>query len=527
MWRATWALLLAGCAPSAAYVPAEADTPEGAAEKVEHAVGSDYLVVTVPAFEKAVAPLLAHRRAQGYGARVLAEPFADANALRDAIAAEQRRTHGKLRYVLLVGDVDREEGLPTFYLPKVDYFADGHTTGGETFPTDAPFSEIDGRAALAIGRVPARSAGEVEGFVKKVLRYETAPVTNAWPRRVVVRAGTAGFGAVTDAAIEGIAYGLLDDGVSYDFDLDFTFGKADSDYAYPPERLGQRLTHDLDGGAFVFAFVGHSGKRAFQSMSYRDSWGSLGETEDFARMHVAEGAPIFVSISCDAGAYDLPDGDRSLAEEAILNPYGPIAAFASSRVSHPYPNLLYGEAFIATFLDARPTTLGDGVLALKTDMLARSNLIGEVLTSTDTGELRREHIGLYNLFGDPATRLRYPDELKITVSPPKDGKIKIALAAPVRAGEAIVTLETKRSVVHHALERDLDALPLEKALTAMAANHDLANDKTLERRALSFDRRATLELTLPDKPGTYVVKAFARGKSAFAAGHAFVQVGPE
>ena len=173
----------------------------------------------------------------------------------------------------------------------------------------------------------------------------------------------------------------------------------------------------------------------------------------------------------------MDGGRRSISEEAVLNPAGPIAAFASSRISHPYPNLLYGEAFIQSFLVERPETLGEGLLEMKKDMVAGYDLIGELLTKTNTDALKREHIGLYNLLGDPATRLRYPEVVKLTtagVAAP--GKpVVVKLTSPV-SGTATVTLETQRSVIAHDLS-DVDALPEGEALAGMAQNHRLANDK--------------------------------------------------
>jgi hypothetical protein len=530
-------LALTGCTASEAYVPASVAPQKDAVGKVARPRAEPagaYLVVTPPRFEGAITPLLTHRRKQGHAVQVVSQSFSDPEALRGAILAERRRSHGALRYVLLVGDAAppdeaQEDRLPTFYLPKLDYFSESGAATGGRYPSDAPYAEVDGHAALSIGRLPARAPDEVEGYVKKVIRYETSKVTGAWPRRIVMRAGTANFGDFTDAAIESMALGLLDDAVSYDFDLDFTFGKAGSDYAYPPDRLGERLLEDVRGGALFFAFVGHSGTDAFQSMQYRYESASLGTSEDFGKMAIAEGAPVLVSLSCDAGAFDMADGRRSIAEAAVLNPSGPVASFASSRVSHPYPNLLLGEAFIASFLAARPKTLGDGLVALEEDMVGRSALLGELLTVADVPSLKREHIALYNLFGDPALRLRYPEVVEVSASGAAEpgGEIVVSLGADIAAGEALVTLETRRSVVHHALERDLDAMPLGQALAAMAANHDRANDKTLEKKTLAFERTAKVSFRLPDSPGKLVVKAFVRSKDGrrFAAGHTFVTVG--
>jgi hypothetical protein len=518
------------CAPVQPHVGSQ--VAELSAEEPEKTAPVDYLVVTLPRFEDALAPLVAHRTSQGHRVRMVSRQFASAEAIRKVVRAEHTRSGGALRYVLLVGDAaaphEEQRGtLPTFYLDKVAYRRRAGSIGHRrTYPSDGPLAEIDGKLVLAVGRIPVREPAEARAFVKKVIRYETAPVTKPWSRRLVVRAGTADFGALTDAAIERTALNLLSESVPYDFDLDVTFGKETSSYANRPDRLGESLKEDAGRGALFFAYVGHSGRSQLQSMRYRGWRYSLGSSEDFAEMNIPEGSPVFVSLSCDAGAYDMSLGRHSISEAAVLNPSGPIAAFASSRVSHPYPNLLYGEAFITAFLQHRPQTLGDGIVALKRGMLERVNVIGELLSGGNTDALKKEHLGLYNLLGDPATRLRYPE--KVVVTPRGEalrGKpVTIALNSGVH-GTATVTLETHRTVIHHELV-STDGLAPQEALRAMEENHRRANDKAMKQMTLSIDGRAEVTFTSPDAPGRYVVKAFVTspdGKRA-AAGHALLDV---
>src|SRR5690606_29146734 len=158
------------------------------------------------------------------------------------------------------------------------------------YPTDAPYAEIDGEIRLAVGRLPARTSAELAGVIDKIVRYETSPVTSAWPRRIALRAGTADFGAFTDAAIERSAAGLLGEVVPYDFDLSVTFAKAGSSYMNRPDRLGASLREEANRGALFFAYVGHSGKKNFQSMQFGDDYYSLGDSTDFAEMAIREGA---------------------------------------------------------------------------------------------------------------------------------------------------------------------------------------------------------------------------------------------
>jgi hypothetical protein len=388
-------------------------------------------------------------------------------------------------------------------------------------PTDAD-------TAVAVGRVPARDPEEARGFVHKLIAYETSRVERPWQRRLVVHAGPARFGDFIDRVIEYSALTLLDSEVPYEFDIDLVFAKPGSIYSARLDRLGESLTERANHGAFVLAYVGHSSPAYFDTVAYRGQHFPIGSRSDFERMRIPSGAPIFVSLSCDVGAFDMSQGRRSIAEEAVLNPMGAIASFAATRESHPYPNLLYGEALIAQLIRSRPRTLGEGITAVRRDMIGRFNLIGERLSRIDTTALKREHVALYNLFGDPATRLRYPDAIGVRLA--KGGSyaagaaIVVELAsADLSEARALVTVELRRTDVRGELRPadQIDQLPLDAALDAMSDNHARVSDKVLARSEHAVDDgRARFEVRAPDRPGDYVIKVFALGGDRTGWGHA-------
>jgi len=514
--------------------------------------GPDYVAVVPHAYLPALAPLLAYRRAQGHRTFVIETEKTygtkpDAAALQNAI--REVWTKGSLRFVLLVGDIPRDDEpvadrLPAFYLPKLEYPGSDHADRHlfhrslltvqdeqERFPSDYPYGVMRGEEAdVLVGRLPARSAEEVSGFVRKVIDYETKPIDTPWPRRVVVHAGPARFSDVIDRIIEHTAVSLLDEEVPYDYDVDLVFGKPGSEYAPRLDRLGESLTERVNSGAFLLAYVGHSSPAYFDTVEYRGQSYSIGSRDDFERMKIEEGAPIFVSLSCDVGAFDMSKGRRSIAEEAVLNPKGSIAAFASTRESHPYPNLLYGEALIARLIHERPATIGEGIRDVKRDMLTRVNFVGEKLSGMDSDVLKREHVALYNLFGDPATRLRYPQPLqpKFVEEGPHAPGAELALRIQSQtAGRAQLTIELPRTQSRASLvpAEDIERMPLDAALQAMADNHQRAADKVLDRREMTLAAGVTTaRIKAPDRPGRYVVKLFAFANGGTQAGHAFFEV---
>jgi len=162
---------------------------------------------------------------------------------------------------------------------------------------------------------------------------------------------------------------------------------------------------------------------------------------------------------------------------------------------------------------------------------------GEALTSVDTDALKEEHASLYNLFGDPATRIRYPADATLslgTTAPVVAGaSFEVAIASSVKGGVVLVTLETERTFIRHKLVSPaaLEKLPIDAALAAMADNHRKASDKVLQSvEAPVTAGRATARLTAPAKRGNYVIKAFVQasgdGESAVAMGHLRFAVAP-
>lgn len=519
---------------------------------------ADELVLAPHRFAEALAPLVRHRTSQGHVVAMLdveslferlSHGQPDARALQKAVRAlaahVARDGGGSLRYVLLAGDSDE---LPTFYLRKGAY--EHHTpeehdnphaiTRAEhaAYPSDDPYGRLRDTdlpattpPPIAVGRVPARSPAELSAFVRKVVAYETAPLTGdqTWRRRLTLYAGDPYFGPMGDEVVQSVAQGILDADLTYDFDLRLTFAKETSPYAYGFDRLERKFVDDMDDGAIVAAYVGHGSVTRFAPAEFRGRRYEVGTADDAAAMHIADGKPVFFSIACDTGAFDRPAGLPSLAERMILNEAGPVAVVASSRESHPYPNALYGQAIIRTFANGRPATVGDGVLAVKDGMLHGSMAVADLLLGDDVDALKSEHVGLYNLFGDPATRLRYPGALKVTAEAAvARGSFGVDVAADgFGDGKVRVTIETRRGAMKGPIvpAASLASMAPPEAFAAMAHNNAVANDKVVAvAEADLHSGHAHVAMRAPEA-GDYVVKAFASGADA-AVGHAELRVAP-
>lgn len=533
----------------------------------------DYLAIGPKTLVSALEPLLAHRAEKGHRiARLyledihleLAHPESQSQKILEKIHQIATRAP-RLQFIVLAGDpLGRGEypydfaPLPTFYLPKVAYenhrpdehlhprmyahdehdHAGIHT--GEVYATDLPYAyarrapgQTGEAEPLHIGRIPGRTPGEMHAYAKKVIAYENSPAEGNWRRRIELFSGPANFGAVADFIIENTTTTALDQEVPYDYDIRVLFPKIDSPYAYPFPALRRRIVSDLNEGALIAAYVGHGSPSSFDDLHYRRHFYEIGTVDDMSSLDIPQGPPFFISITCSTGAFDLYGGRKSIAEQMVLNPSGPIAAFAASRESHPYSNALYGLAFVDHFLKTRAKTLGEGITSVKKDMKEGEIPIAPILFGSDPQALNNEHEGLYNLFGDPAIRLRYAAPLQISLSPQANSialnsEIGITVSsAAVASGNALITLETRRSKISGKLipQDEMRTLEDEALWDAMRKNYEVASNKVLTRvEKPSFQGSVSVRLKAPAEPGDYVIKAFLNGGGEAAAGHIQIRV---
>jgi len=567
---------IAGCGAATSQGPSAL---QGKSSVTKGRTDVDYLAIGPRVLLEGIEPLLAHRQALGLRVeRITIEDLAAPGALAapsperiaEAIREVASRAGKRLRFVLLVGDApgygethEWASFVPTFHRKKLGYenhdheehaFHEAHLSDydrglihhmEEIYATDHPYAlahvDAPGQSELAasrsptplaVGRVPARSLPDAIGFAKKVVAYETARPEGAWRRSITLFSGPANFGPVADFLIERTMTRILDDDVPYDWDVDLVVPQAGSPYAYPFPELRERLVQRLDAGALIAGYVGHGAPMFLDSARFNGRRYDIGNMADFKSLRIGDGKPFFVSITCNTGFFDLLNGRRSVAEELVMNPEGAIAAFASSRESHPYPNALYGDAIVKTFVEERAPTIGEGVVTVKRRMREGEVPLAPLLFQSDPEELAEEHVGLYNLLGDPATVLQYPASAAVRVAGGAEARpgaeVSVSVETPAIAeGNVKLTVETKRSVVRTKVPGDaeLRAMPEPEAWEALRKTYAAASDKVITRLEGTVKAgRAELHPKLPAEAGDYVIKVYVVGGGQAATGHTRVKV---
>lgn len=484
----------------------------------------DALVVAPQDLQPAAAAWKSYRESQGLKVAVR-EPGADVAATVKSVHAASA---GKLRFVLLLGDVDR---VPCAYVPVV---ATAKWERDTRIATDAPYADVDGDGVpdLAIGRVPAESPDEARALLARSAAYERNRDFGAWRRRLSVVAGTGGFGPLQDAALEQMTKQFLTRDVPPSVVVTGTYGNPMSAWCPPPKEFADTTVERFNEGALVVAYIGHGAADSVDTVKVgRERFPILGAPE-VARIDVRHGAPVAVFIACSTGRFD--GAADCLAEQVLRRPNGPVAVIASSRVSTPYSNGILSKEMLSALWQEPVATTGELLLAMKRRLVEpaegdaeRKQIEGLAAAFYDPDETRRaadrrEHLALYNLLGDPCLRLARPAELPLDAPEKAEagGRIRVQGTAPA-AGRLLVELVRRRDAVVPIGSR--------KSPEEWRATYEAANALGIARAEADVPAGAfSVSLDVPEgtRSGPCVVRAYLESATTGAAGGRAIEIPP-
>ena len=384
----------------------------------------DTLVVCPAAFRSALGEWQTVRQGQGHEISVI-NPQASAGELRDTI--RQVGAAGHLKYVLLIGDVPSQRPIagaktalttPTNYVRAKVNVRWGSTP---TIATDIPFADLDGDDVpdVAIGRIPVESAQQLASVLRKTLDYERKSPSGEWERRLNIASGNGGFGAVTDALIEGAARQVIAECVPADYVTEHICPAAfDGKDAKSVISFAAQTRKQLNEGSLAWVYLGHGWITELDHVRTANGNESILAIGDVPKLHCGGHNPLAVLVACYTGAMDA--SRTCLAEELLRADEGPVAVIAATRVTMPYGNTALGCELLRACFHDRPEHLGDilrlaerRTLATPKDDQLRTSLdslaAGISPPPVDLASERREHVLMYHLFGDPLLHLRYAE----------------------------------------------------------------------------------------------------------------------
>jgi peptidase C25-like protein len=346
---------------------------------------ADLVVLAGAGLHDAAQRLADYRAAQGLDSMVVdfdevTDEFAfglpDPHAIPSFLAYARSAWRTAPRYLVLAGagTVDYRDILgyggdllPPLFLANADGI----------FASDILLVDLvgnDGLPELAVGRIPARSAAELNAYVDKIVAYENG-ADSSWVGSAMALADAVDQGADFAAQSERVV-SLLPAGYNVDrIYLDAT--------ALPDAR--SRLFHDLGAGASLVDYIGHGGLDRLSSEGLLTS-------DDVASLGNGSHLPVLTAMTCAVNRFAVP-GFPSLGELLVDQANGGAAAvWSPSGLSIHSEAQLLAERFYRHLADTDGARLGDLVLRALKDF---QTLGGS-----------KSMIQIYNLLGDPALRLR-------------------------------------------------------------------------------------------------------------------------
>lgn len=490
--------------------------------------GADWIVVTTSRLRPLIQPLADHRRARGFTPLVietaaLYDTFTHGRFDPAAISAFIRKAYRnwklKPKYLLIVGDADHaadwisvHETVPT-NLVMTDY--NGATA------TDLPYGDVDGDGMpeVSVGRLPVRSPDEVLRTSNRIIDLETNPPGGTWRRRLRFIAGEARFGPVIDRLLESTFRKVIGEEVPPAFQTSMTWSNPRSPFYWPARQFASRVVSEFNAGSLVFTYVGHGSPQAFDWID--DGTGMrvpILDPVSARNINAGRRSPMLAIIACWTGEYDQPKRD-CIAELLLRQPGGPVAVLASSRISHPYPDALIGRGLARAFFKSR-RPVGDILDEARRIMLQESKGAMAALArpflskAIEAGPLVRDHLYLYNLLGDPATRLPYPERdlvVKVEGDVKAGAPISVAVACGQGGGKLILSLDRPVQSRPQGLEENDPRSPDDAVAIRNHTRANLASVSSTELNVAGGDVKAILDVPAELAPGEYHVTAYLVG----------------
>ncbi len=460
-----------------------------------------WIVVTAPAFRKAVEPLCQHRKKQGF--HVVVVQTTDVLRADDLRAGDGRKlceyVHKLCRQykgsssILLVGAIEagRLADAETKVLPPLS----GTVGRMKDQPSDCGYGCLEGGQlpTIAVGRFPAHSEEEARAMTAKTLEYEDARHPGEWRRRLTILAGVPAYNPFVDRLVESLAMARLAR-LSPMWSGRAIYSNPQSRFTLPDTQLHERAERYVrDGQAFTL-YLGHSNPAGLYGGGARYL-----DRADWSRLKIERGKGIFFTFGCNGCQLKGNEGE-GYGVAAMRNADGPAAAVGSHGICFASMVQLAADGFFeSTLAKTPPERLGDSWLAILNG-LARGKIDDFTYRLLDTVDgdknipqatQRREHLEMFVLLGDPALRLpRMASDFELIVdkSIVAGDKLVVRGTVPQRLSEARIRLTLERTV--DSLPDDLETVPNASRGDSKArdrillANHDRANRFVLvERKA--------------------------------------------
>jgi len=481
-----------------------------------------WIVVGPPDFGPILKPLIERRSKEGFEVTAVFSPQVTNS---DFVVGRLKQQMTKVRSsacVLLAGMTPLVASLRG----DVERMAGQETDAGYGLP------DSDGAPTIAVGRFPARSGGELQSMIAKTLRFEDDESADEWRERLFLLVGNPGGGVLPEFYVQSAVDADLAR-LNPQWTVRALFNVSTSRFFYPPPLMTGAARAMFGQGAMFSIYLGHS------SPSNTDFLGSDG----FRALTIEHGAGPF--FTCGCFALQSNDQQPGYGLEAMRNPRGPSAVIGATGESYSAAGQLASRGLMTCFArTSAPERLGQYWLAAASG-LARGDMDAATFSLMDMADgsngkeslatLRREHLQMWMLLGDPAMLLpMLPGDVTIEAPGIVEAGKTLSLTAilPRRLENAAVSVTLERPANSHPVGLKQFPAPTAKnwreVSQIVVSNNARANDYVIASASVvARGNRVTTAFTLPDNLPweTIVAKVTARRKNETGAGACILKVG--
>jgi hypothetical protein len=326
----------------------------------------------------------------------------DPVAIRDFLKYAFENWQRPPAFVMLVGDGDYDpkniinktdkNWIPTYHTAELDDI--------QSRVTDSWFTYVAGNDEvmdMGIGRVPARSLAEVEAYVDKVFKYETAPTFGPWRNTAVMVADDEYGQGVVASSIETVH--ILDTETLVDlytpkyFDVkkvyltEYAAVQSASISGVRKPTATETFLRLANNGVLLINYAGHGNSEVWAHERV------LNLATDFDRLQNGDRQALWIAATCTFGKYDIPER-QSFSEDLVLaRGRGAIAVLATSRDVYASANAALNQQYYRFLFNANPQTSA---------RLGAAMMLARIQTGFSSNDEK------FHVLGDPSLRLAIP-----------------------------------------------------------------------------------------------------------------------
>lgn len=273
-------------------------------QQVRH--GGSYLVITDDKLASAIQPFVDWKQGRGYDVKLVKMGKAGKTAqdIKNFISNEYR---SDLAYVMLVGDPDT---LPV------------HMWDGR-YPSDYWYGCLEGNdlyADIAVGRICAKNATEVQYYIDKMKAYEAHKSNgNDWATKVMIASHKQNAPGKYEGCVEQVVNKTYKNKV-----------KFNTRHGSNHSNTNAKVSADINEGRGIVAYRGHGNTSVWSHWN-----GTNYSNNDLLDLQNTQ-YPVFLSIACYNSKIDSKL--KTFAEACMNQPHGGSAFLGASRPSYTTPN---------------------------------------------------------------------------------------------------------------------------------------------------------------------------------------------